>query len=52
MVATVDFMKAFESITHNSIWDALKSRGIEHEYINLRKDYEKKKPESHCNDDE
>ena len=36
-VATIDFMKAFDSITHNSIWDALKSCGIEHEYINLLK---------------
>ena len=36
-VATIDFMKAFDSITHNSIWDALRSCGIEHEYINLLK---------------
>ena len=36
-VATIDFMKAFDSVTHNSIWDALKSCGIEHEYINLLK---------------
>ena len=36
-VATIDFMKAFVSITHNSIWDALKTCGIEHEYINLLK---------------
>ena len=28
-VATID--------THNSIWDALKTCGIEHEYINLLK---------------
>ena len=34
-VATNDFMKAFDSITHNSMWDALKTCGIEHEYINL-----------------
>ena len=33
--ATIDFMKAFDSITHKSIWDALKSCGIEHEYIHL-----------------
>ena len=32
-----DFMKAFDSITHNSIWDALKTCGIEHEYINFLK---------------
>ena len=36
-VATFDFMKASDSITHNSIWDALKTCGIEHEYINLLK---------------
>ena len=36
-VATFDVMKAFDSITHNSIWDALKTCGIEHEYINLLK---------------
>ena len=28
-------MKAFDSINHNSVWDAHKSCGIEHEYINL-----------------
>ena len=27
-VATIDFMKAFDSITHKSIWDALKSGAI------------------------
>ena len=36
-VATIDFMKAFDFITHNSMWDALKSCGIELEYINLLK---------------
>ena len=30
-------MKAFDSITHESIWDALKSCGIEHDYINFLK---------------
>ena len=35
--ATIDFMKAFDSITHKSIWDALKSCGIEHNYIHLLK---------------
>ena len=34
-VATTDFMKAFDSITHN--WDVLKNCGIEHEYISLLK---------------
>ena len=33
--ATVDFMKAFDSISHNSIWEALKSCNIDHDYINL-----------------
>ena len=48
-VATIDFMKAFDSTTHNLIWDALKSCGIEHEctYF-LEKAFQK--PESHCND--
>ena len=36
-VATIDFMKAFHSITHKSIWDALKSIGIEHVYLHLLK---------------
>ena len=35
--ATMDFMKAFDSITHKSIWNALKSCGIEHDYISLLK---------------
>ena len=35
VIATIDFMKAFDSITHNSIWDALKSCGIEHDYIRI-----------------
>ena len=35
--ATINFMKAFDSITHKSIWNALKSCGIEHEYISLLK---------------
>ena len=41
-VATTDFMKAFDSITHN--WDALKNCGIEHEYISLlKRPYKNKK---------
>ena len=36
--ATIDFMEAFESITHKSIWNALKSYGIEHDYISLLKE--------------
>ena len=35
--ATVDFTKAFDSITHKSIWDALKTCSIEHGYIRLLK---------------
>ena len=35
--ATVDFTKAFDSITHKSIWDALKYCNIEHDYISLLK---------------
>ena len=35
--ATIDFTKAFDSITHKSIWNALKSCGIEHDYISLLK---------------
>ena len=33
--ATIDFAKAFDSITHKSIWNALESCGIEHDYISL-----------------
>ena len=36
-VATIDFMKAFDSITHNFIWNALKTCGIEQECISLLK---------------
>ena len=35
--ATVDFTKAFDSITHKSIWNAFKSCNIEHDYIRLLK---------------
>ena len=35
--ATIDFTKAFDSITHKSIWKVLKSCGINHEYISLLK---------------
>ena len=36
-IATIDFMKAFDSVNHNSLKDALKTCGIEHEYISLLK---------------
>ena len=32
---TVDFTKAFDSFTHKSIWEALKSCNIDHDYISL-----------------
>ena len=35
--ATVDFTKAFDSITHKSIWNAPKCCGIKHDYISLLK---------------
>ena len=35
--ATVDFTKAFDSIIHKSIWDALKSCNIDHDYISFLK---------------
>ena len=35
--ATVDFTKAFDSITHKSIWNALKSCNVDHEYVSLLK---------------
>ena len=35
--ATMDFMKAFDSITHTLIWNALKICGIEHDYVSLLK---------------
>ena len=34
-VATVDFMKAFDSISHKSPWKALDKGGIEPQYISL-----------------
>ena len=42
--ATVDFTKAFDSISHNSIWDALKSCNVGNEYVSLlRKIYKDQK---------
>ena len=42
--ATVDFTKAFDSISHNSFWEALKSCNVDHEYVNLlRKIYKDQK---------
>ena len=36
-IATIDFTKTFDSITHKSIWNVLKSCNIEHDYIRLLK---------------
>ena len=36
-IATIDFTKAFDSITHKSIWKALNSCGINHEYTSVLK---------------
>ena len=33
--ATVDFTKACDSISHKSIWEALKSCNVDHEYVSL-----------------
>ena len=37
LIATIDFMKAFHSISHNSVWDAFKTCGVEQEYISFLK---------------
>ena len=34
-VATVDFMKAFDSLSHHSLWKSLEKCGIESHYIRL-----------------
>ena len=42
--AMVDFTKAFDSISHKSIWEALKSCNVDHEYVSLlRKIYKDQK---------
>ena len=42
--ATVDFTKAFDSISHKSIWEALTSCNVDHEYVSLlRKIYRDQK---------
>ena len=42
--ATVDFTKAFDSISHKSIWEALTSCNVDHEYVSLlRKNYKDQK---------
>ena len=47
--ATVDFTKAFDSITHKSIWKAFKACDIKHDYISLLKRYTER-PKSICTD--
>ena len=43
-IATIDFTKAFESITHKSVWKVLNSCGVNHEYISqLKKIYKDQK---------
>ena len=43
-IATIDFTKTFDSITHKSIWKAINSCGINHEYIVLlKKNYKDQK---------
>ena len=34
-VAAVDFMKAFDTISHKSLWNALEQFGIESQYVSL-----------------
>ena len=34
-IGTVDFMKAFDTIRHKSLWNALAQLGIEPQYISL-----------------
>ena len=36
-VATVDFMKAFDSISHSSLWNTLEQCGTESQYVSLFK---------------
>ena len=50
--ATGDFSKAVDSITHKSIWDALKSCNIEHEYISLLRKFYKDQKASVQTDEE
>ena len=50
--ATVDFTKAFDSISHNSIWEALKSCNVDNEYVSfLRKIYKDQKASVQTDED-
>ena len=48
--STVDFTKAFDSISHKSIWEALKSCNIDHEYISLLRKIYRDQKASICTD--
>ena len=50
--ATTDFTKEFDSVTHKSIWNTLKSCGIEHDYISLLKKLYKDQKASVLTDEE
>ena len=50
--ATIDFTKAFGSVTHESIWNALTSCGIEHDYISLLKKFFRDQKASVLTDEE
>ena len=50
--ATIDFTKAFDSITHKSIWNSLESCGIEHDYISLLKKLHRNQKASVLTDEE
>ena len=34
-IAVIDFKKAFDSVTHAAIWEALVEQGVEAEYIQM-----------------
>ena len=36
-VSAIDFKKAFDTISHNKLWEALRQQKVEEEYINLLK---------------
>ena len=50
--ATVDFTKAFDSISHNSIWEALKSCNVDHGYVSLLRKIDKDQKASVQTDEE
>ena len=50
--ATVDFTKAFDSICHNSIWEALLSCNVDHGYVSLLRKFYKDQKASVQTDEE